>query len=141
MALTNIAWTDYSFNPWWGCEKVSPGCKHCYADTFSRRVGHGARLPMLWGPGSERRMFGEKHWADPLKWNSDAKRDGVRRRVFCASMADVFEDRPELEKPRKQLRILIARTPHLDWLLLTKRPENASRASSTRARPSSSCRP
>ena len=124
---SGIAWTDHSFNPWWGCEKISPGCKHCYADTFSRRVGHGARLPLLWGPESERRLFGDKHWAEPLKWNRDAERDGVRRRVFCASMADVFEDRPELEAPRERLRLLISKTHGLDWLLLTKRPENADR--------------
>ncbi len=62
---TSIEWTDHTFNPWWGCEKVSPGCAHCYADTFARRLGHGGTKPPLWGPGSERRMFGDKHWAEP----------------------------------------------------------------------------
>jgi protein gp37 len=48
----------------------------------------------------------------------------VRQRVFCASLADVFEDRPELEDWRRDLFDMVLATPHLDWLLLTKRPEN-----------------
>ena len=122
---SKIEWTDHTFNPWWGCEKVSPGCAHCYADTFAKRVGHGGSKPKLWGPDSERRMFGDKHWAEPLAWNRAAAEAGTRARVFCASMADVFEDRPELRAPRARLFELIRQTPHLDWLLLTKRPENA----------------
>lgn len=124
---TSIEWTDHTFNPWWGCEKVSPGCAHCYADTFARRLGHGGTKPPLWGPGSERRMFGDKHWAEPLAWDRAAAEAGTRARVFCASMADVFEDRPELAAPRARLFGLILATPNLDWLLLTKRPENADR--------------
>lgn len=122
-----IEWTDHTFNPWWGCEKISPACKHCYAADFAKRVGHGARLPQLWGPGSERRVFGEKHWREPLKWDAAAKASGVRARVFCASMADVFEAHPELDAERAKLWALIAATRHLDWLLLTKRPENVVR--------------
>ncbi len=121
-ATTEIAWTDHTFNPWWGCQRVSPGCEHCYAESFSKRVGL-----KVWGPQTERRFFGAKHWAEPLKWNKAAERDGVRRRVFCASMADVFEDRPDLEAPRHDLWDLILSTPHLDWQLLTKRPENVAR--------------
>lgn len=117
---TSIAWCDHTFNPWWGCTRVSPGCAHCYAEAFAKRTGLG------WGPRAERRFFGEKHWAEPLKWNRKAAADGVRRRVFCASMADVFEDRPELVEPRVQLWRLIRACPDLDWLLLTKRPENFS---------------
>lgn len=119
---TKIAWTDHTFNPWWGCQRVSPGCEHCYAETFAKRVGL-----KVWGPQSERRFFGDKHWAEPLKWNRKAAAEGRRARVFCASMADVFEDRPELVAPRTQLVALIERTLHLDWLLLTKRPENMRR--------------
>lgn len=118
---SKIEWTDHTFSPWWGCTRVSPGCEHCYAEAFDKRTG-GAH----WGRSSERRFFGEKHWAEPLKWNAAAASDGVRRRVFCASMADVFEDRPELYAPRSRLFALIRDTPALDWLLLTKRPENAS---------------
>ena len=105
------------FNPWWGCSRVSPACQHCYAETFAHRYGHD-----IWGKDSDRRFFGDKHWNEPLRWNRKAEADGVRRRVFCASMADVFEARADLDEPRARLWELIAETPWLDWLLLTKRP-------------------
>lgn len=119
---TTIAWCDHTFNCWWGCTKISPGCKHCYAATFDKRV-HG-KDSEHWKPDGPRRFFGDKHWNQPLKWNRDAEKAGVRRRVFCASMADVFEDRRDLDEHRVRLWHLIKRTPWLDWLLLTKRPEN-----------------
>jgi protein gp37 len=120
---TEISWTDHTFNPWWGCFKVSAGCTNCYAETFAKRVGQ-----QIWGPRetTERRLFGDKHWAEPLHWNAEAEKAGVRRRVFCASMADVFEDHPQLPPVRRRLWSLIEDTPHLDWLLLTKRPENVA---------------
>lgn len=126
-ADSKIAWTDHTFNPWWGCEKVSAGCTHCYADAFAHRLGHGTTRPKLWGHGSERKIASEAMWGEPLRWNRAAEKAGRRARVFCASMADVFEDRPELLVPRARLAMLIALTPHLDWLLLTKRPENTER--------------
>src|SRR5688572_21886599 len=113
---TTITWTHHSWNPWWGCVKVSEGCKNCYAESFSKRACHD-----IWGPGSQRRFFGDKHWAEPIKWDRAAEKAGERRRVFCASMADVFEDRPDLVEPRRRLFELIRATPNLDWLLLTKR--------------------
>jgi protein gp37 len=119
---SSIEWTHHTFNPWWGCVRVSPGCEHCYAETFSKRVGKD-----VWGVSADRRFFGDKHWGEPLKWNRDAEKAGERRRVFCASMADVFEDRPDLVEWRARLYELTTRTPHLDWLLLTKRIENADR--------------
>lgn len=115
---TGIQWTDHTFNPWWGCARVSPGCEHCYAEVMAKRFGTD------WGLKSERRFFGEKHWVEPLRWNAAAKRAGERRRVFCASMADVFEDREDLVPHRERLFRLIEQTPWLDWQLLTKRPEN-----------------
>lgn len=118
-ANTKIQWCDFTFNPWWGCQRVSPGCEHCYAETFAKRVGQ-----KVWGPTSDRRLFGDKHWAEPLKWAATARKDGTRPRVFCASMADVFEDRRDLDDQRVRLWALIEATPELDWLLLTKRPEN-----------------
>lgn len=121
-AQTGISWADHTFNPWWGCEKVSPACAHCYAETFSKRIGL-----KVWGPESERRFFGPHHWNEPLRWNKAAEKAGVRRRVFCASMADVFEDRPDLVQARADLFLTIEDTPWLDWLLLTKRPENIRR--------------
>ncbi len=78
----------------------------------------------IWGPGSDRKFFEDKHWGEPLRWNKKAKQRNERHRVFCASMADVFEDRQDLEPQRERLWKLIEATPHLDWLLLTKRPQN-----------------
>ncbi len=119
---SSIEWTHHTFNPWWGCTKVSPGCKNCYAETFSHRIGQN-----IWGRRAARRFFGDSHWREPIKWNAEAARDGLRRRVFCASMADVFEQRAELTEVRARLWRLIEETPTLDWLLLTKRPENVLR--------------
>jgi protein gp37 len=132
MGKTTIEWTatqnpdgtwspGFSFNPWWGCVKVSPGCQNCYAETLSRRWGHD-----VWGPAktTPRRPMSKGYWQQPLKWDYAAAVLGQRRRVFCASMADVFEDHPMVEDWRNDLFELIELTPHLDWLLLTKRPEN-----------------
>jgi protein gp37 len=143
-----ISWTDATFNPWWGCTKVSPACDHCYAERDAHRFAPGR---VLWGVGSERRTFGDAHWQQPLKWARRAffecadcawrghspgavyacpKCAGdiapARMRVFCASMADVFDkDAPPDERAR--LWRLIHETPQLDWLLLTKRIGNARR--------------
>ncbi len=118
---SSIEWTHHTFNPWWGCTKVSPACANCYAETFARRVGQS-----VWGASAPRRFFGEAHWREPLKWNAAAAAEGERKRVFCASMADVFEVRPELDHERRKLWDLIQATPCLDWLLLTKRPESVA---------------
>ena len=115
---SRIEWTDHTFNPWWGCTKVSEACKNCYAEAWSKRVGQ-----KVWGPKAERRFFGDRHWLEPVKWNADALAAKTRRRVFCASMADVFEERDSLNVWRSKLWELIEATPQLDWLLLTKRPE------------------
>jgi len=123
---TGISWTAHTFNPWWGCVKVSPGCDHCYADAQATRYGYsdgGAHFP-IWGKDATRRFFGDNHWAEPLKWDRAAAKDGVTRRVFCASMADVMEDRRVLDVPRDRLYRLIDATPNLIWQLLTKRPQN-----------------
>lgn len=122
---SKIAWTDHTFNPWWGCTKVSPGCANCYAASIAGRFGLG------WGQGAERKFFEDAHWQEPLKWNRKAQRAGVPAFVFCASMADVFEDVPghvakQTNEARQRLFGLIQSTPWLVWLLLTKRPENVS---------------
>lgn len=118
---SKIEWTHHTFNPWWGCQKVSEGCANCYALTLSHRWGHD-----VWGPAktTSRRMMSEGYWKQPLKWDKEAAASGERKRVFCASMADVFEDHPQVVEARRRLFNLIFQTPHLDWLLLTKRPEN-----------------
>jgi protein gp37 len=117
-----IEWTHSTFNPWWGCVKVSPGCEHCYAESAANRYGHH-----VWGSKMPRRFFSDEYWAKPLKWNAAAAKLCERHRVFCASMADVFEDRRDLDIERAKLWRLIEQTPALDWLLLTKRPENMPR--------------
>jgi len=121
---SKIEWTHHTFNPWWGCAKVSPGCANCYAEAFARRLGL-----IVWGEGSARRFFGDAHWSEPVAWDAAAAKAGQRSRVFCSSMADVFEDRADLVEPRARLFRLVLRTPNLDWLLLTKRPQNTRRLS------------
>lgn len=117
---SKIEWTDHTFNPWWGCQKVSPGCDNCYAEALDKRTG-GAH----WGSGAERRRTSEKNWNLPRRWNDEAGKSGGRRpRVFCASMADVF-DNAVPEEWRVDLWKLIYDTPNLDWLVLTKRIGNA----------------
>ena len=95
---------------------MSEACDNCYAETWAKRLGK-----KVWGPSTPRRFFGDTHWNEPLKWNKEAGEEGIRRRVFCASMADVFENRPDLVEHRLRLLKLIEQTPNLDWLLLTKR--------------------
>lgn len=121
MQNSKIEWTDHTFNPWWGCQRVSPGCEHCYAETLAHRYNF-----KVWGPAktTNRRMMSENYWKQPARWNKAAEAAGTRPRVFCASMADVFEEHAEVEEARWRLWDLIEATPNLDWLLLTKRPEN-----------------
>ncbi len=132
MAETTIQWAHYTFNPWVGCQRVSPGCENCYAEAYDKRVGGVPKrqrtdpsvAELRWGPKAPRVRTSESYWKQPLKWNREAEAAGERRRVFCASLADVFEDRDELIPWRRELFELIDATPGLDWLLLTKRPEN-----------------
>lgn len=120
---TSIEWCDHTFNPWIGCAKVSAGCTHCYAETLmDKRMGKAK-----WGPHGTRVRTSAAYWRQPLRWNKESAAIGARPLVFCASLADVFEDRPELVQWRKDLFALIDATPHLNWLLLTKRPENIIR--------------
>jgi protein gp37 len=149
---SKIEWTDHTFNPWMGCTKVSPACANCYAERdFDHRYGK-----VQWGPTGTRVITSDSNWQKPLQWNRKAESLGVRYRVFCASLADVFEDwkgpihnsrgkilNENLEEAsnsdmhndelltmdhiRRKLFALIDQTSHLDWLLLTKRPENIRR--------------
>jgi protein gp37 len=123
-ANSKIEWTHHTFNPWRGCTKVSAGCANCYAETLSHR---NPSVLGIWGDHGTRVIAAADYWRQPIAWNKEAAAAGERRRVFCASLADVFEDRPELLAPREKLFNLIDDTPHLDWLLLTKRPENIRR--------------
>ena len=174
---TKIEWAHHTFNPWIGCTKVSPACKNCYAERdFDLRLGQ-----VQWGPNGTRVLTGSENWAKPLKWNRDVQKqfevaqaqwvsdccvetksypepelNQFRKRVFCASLADVFEDwqgpivnskgergvidcnggwwftngpvsncyELTMDVVRQRLFALIDATPNLNWLLLTKRPEN-----------------
>lgn len=118
---SKIEWTDHTFNPWWGCEKVSAGCKNCYAESLDNRYHH--EKPHL-GPDSSRKAMSLNHWMKPFAWNREAQLLGKPAKVFCASMVDVFEDHPQVIEWRKQLFEIIEATPCLIWQLLTKRPEN-----------------
>ncbi|HEX5242558.1 MAG TPA: DUF5131 family protein, partial [Tepidisphaeraceae bacterium] len=117
---SEISWTTHTFNPWIGCTKVDQLCKFCYAEEMmDHRYGK-----VQWGPQGERIRTSPANWKLPLKWNREAEGLPERPRVFCASLADVFEDRDELKPMRGDLYELIERCRNLDWLLLTKRPED-----------------
>jgi protein gp37 len=143
---TKIEWCDATMNPWIGCTKVSPGCEHCYAESWAKRSGL-----VQWGP-HERRRTSKANWRKPLLWNKKAKarfdswehfkatNPGLtddeliaqgfikprRPRVFCGSLCDIFDDRAP-DEWRRDLGELISETPFLDWLLLSKRIGNADR--------------
>lgn len=120
---SQIEWCDHTFNPWIGCCKVSEGCANCYAEAMmDHRLGR-----VRWGDRGIRHRTSHGNWIEPEKWDGAAKAAGKRARVFCASLADVLEDRSELNWWREELWALIRRTPNLQWMLLTKRPENAAR--------------
>lgn len=118
-ANSKIEWTDHTFNCWTGCTAVSPGCDHCYAEAQSKR---NPRVFGSWVPGEPRRRTSPTYWKQPLAWNRKAAALRRRARVFCASMADVFDNQVD-PAWRDDLWRLIAATPDLDWLLLTKRPQ------------------
>lgn len=162
MAKTTIEWCDFTFNPWRGCTKVAAGCLNCYAETLSKRnpgtLGE-------WGPNGTRVVASEAMWREPAKWDEDVETTAEtwpddRPRVFCASLADVFEDwvgqlnnsagellyadrrggwspnycdmdghrlTLNLDDVRGRVFRVIDATPNLDWLILTKRPQNIRR--------------
>jgi protein gp37 len=116
---TKIEWCDHTFNPWIGCQKVSPGCDRCYAEEMmDHRYGK-----VQWGPHGKRKRTSDDYWKQPHRWAKEARESGTRPRVFCASLADVFDNKAP-EGARPDLFRLIRATPELDWLLLTKRPQN-----------------
>ncbi|WP_346773654.1 phage Gp37/Gp68 family protein [Sphingomonas sp. S-NIH.Pt1_0416] len=123
-----IEWTDHTFNPWEGCQKAGPGCELCYAEKRNARFGGG--IAPNWGPGAPRRRTSPSNWRKPLRWDADAAafyaQHGRRQRVFCASLADVFDNAVD-PAWRTDLFDLIKATPNLDWLLLTKRIGNVEK--------------
>ncbi len=137
---TGIAWTDSTFNPWIGCTKVSQGCDHCYAEVLDKR--HRWQGNTHWGTGQPRMRTSDANWKKPLAWSRKpfyrcrecgwrgetqsgcpscaAEVNTTSRRVFCASLADVFDNEVPL-RWRQDLMDLVADTPSLTWLFLTKR--------------------
>lgn len=113
---SKIAWTDHTFNVAWGCKETSAGCQNCYAREQMNRWGFG----WAWGDAEHRRLFGEKHWREPLAWNKKAEQEGVPAKVFCSSMCDVFDPHPDVRGELPKLWELIRRTPWLIWQLCTK---------------------
>jgi protein gp37 len=125
---SKIQWTDHTFNGVRGCSKVSDGCLNCYAETMSHR---NPKLLGVWGEEGTRVMASESMWREPLRWERDAKASGVRARVFSYSLGDVFESPRKAENMKvveaartRLFTSVIPSTPNLDWMLLTKRPEN-----------------
>lgn len=119
--VTNISWTDHTYNYWWGCTKISPGCDHCYAAAFDRRTGGDH-----WGAGVSRRQIGDHTRNAPYRWNRKAEREGIPRRVFCGSMMD-WADNEVPGEWREGMWRVIRETPWLRWQMLTKRIGNVPR--------------
>jgi protein gp37 len=165
--ISAISWTHGTFNPWWGCSRIegSPACGPkpgesgaiCYAEVWSNRTGfntsqidaliasglsreaaieQATKFP-IWGAHEKRRYFGDKHWAEPLKWNRSATADDERRRVFCMSMGDWAEGRPDQAPHLERLWKLWDETPMLDKLMLTKRPQLINKLMPEHMRPRS----
>lgn len=123
---SKIEWTHHTFNPWLGCQKVGPGCDHCYAEAWDARGLQ--RQETRWGAHADRTRTSPANWRKPLAWDRAAAAAGERHRVFCASLADVFDNHASiLPEWRDDLWALIRATPHLDWMLLTKRPGNITK--------------
>lgn len=123
---SKIEWTDHTFNPWEGCQKVAPECDHCYAESRDQRFTGGIH----WGAKAPRRRTSAQNWNKPRRWNARAEAfyaaHGRRQRVFCASLADVFDNAVDTSW-REDLWALIRECDQLDWLLLTKRPQNIAK--------------
>lgn len=111
---TEISWTDHTFNPWWGCTKVAPGCDHCYAAEWDKRFGG-----KHWEKDTDPRTMSDANWKKPAQWNR--KHPGTK--VFCGSMCDVFDNNAPAGQ-RERLWDAIRATPNLHWQLLTKRAPN-----------------
>lgn len=123
--FSRIGWTDHTFNPWTGCTKVGPGCDHCYAESWAKRSGI-----VQWGVDAARRRTSPQTWWKPLKWNAEhaefEREHGRRQRVFCASLSDIFDNQAPPQWRRDAFDVMV-HTPHLDWLLLTKRIGNVEK--------------
>jgi protein gp37 len=122
MEHTAISWADHTFNPWIGCTRVSDACQKCYAAR-----DYDERFHMVkWGAGEPRHRTTPDYWRNPARWNRQAVKSGRRLRIFCSSLADVFDN--EVDPAwRIDLWQVIRETPYLHWMLLTKRIGNAAK--------------
>jgi protein gp37 len=115
---SKIEWCDHSFAPWFGCKKVDRECRLCYAEDWTvrrfKKAGWG-NVPRVRSAAST--------WRQPLAWQRKAAKEGLRRRVFCSHESDVFDNQAR-DEWRADIWELIRKCPDLDWLLLTKRPQN-----------------
>ena len=120
---------DYTFSPWHGCTHVGrpgfSGCDNCYAEVGDARLLHDTVTH--WGPDAPRLMMSDQRWRQPLAWNRQAAKEGTHKLIFCGSMCDVMERRPDLDAPRHRLFRLVESTPNLIWMLFTKRPKNTQK--------------
>ncbi len=132
---TNIAWCDGTFNTVWGCSKISEGCRNCYADEFSKKLGFGSTRPNLWGEAKStkagkgynvemgRRVFGTDYWNKLLKWNQMACDENSIVLLFSSSMTDNFENHPVTSRELSKLWDYIRKTPNIHYQILTKRAD------------------
>ena len=118
-AISGINWTHASFAPWLGCTRVSPAYDRCFAAAIDKRAGRD-----LWAPRAERQRTSAGYWRQPLRWYAEAARAGQRHRVFASHLSDIFDNRAPATW-RADFWDLVRATPHLDWLVLTKRPQLA----------------
>lgn len=121
---TGIQWATHTWNPWRGCAKVSAGCQNCYAAAMSVR---NPAVLGTWGPEGARPLGNAAYWRQPYRWDREAADAGDRARVFCGSLMDVWEDRPDLIGPRDRVLMTAYECHNLDWLFLSKRPQNVLR--------------
>lgn len=122
---TGISWADFTYNPWLGCTKVGPPCDFCYAEDLIGK--DGSRLKLVgWGPGQPRKRTSYSTLTKPLRWNRVAGEHGLTLQVFCLSLGDWADNEAE-DAWRLELAVMIRMTPHLQWMLLTKRISNAAK--------------
>lgn len=118
--ITKIQWAHHTFNAWIGCEKISEACKFCYAEKYAERWSIAK-----WGKNGTRYKTVQANWNKLIRWNKQAQKDGVRRRVFCFSLSDIMEDSPLIPQEwREEFYKIVKQCTWLDFLFLTKRPEN-----------------
>lgn len=156
-AKTKIQWANHSWSPWRSCQHAilpdgseHPGCLHCYAEAMAKR---NPGVLGVWGPEGTRVLAAPKSWEQVRRWNAEAEKVGKRQSVF-PSVCDPFEswdgpllfpgkqpvyvgksyrassgpeNRITLAEVRQDFFAMIDTTPWLNWLLLTKRPQDIRR--------------